>query len=183
MNARWYPASASRKRSSGGWVSLRQAMVVMPQWNADAIQPQCAVRRSSIGLVISAVFGFQSRTTTFGRPAELGTVRLCGFRSNIGRTASAACRQAVVDIRSLPGLARSSKGMSSLGCWGPALGPAMRLLRRAHDARIQVVRVQHMRRRGLAMWCGRGRARAIFMQALEEAGTDAGDDVREGLPG
>src|SRR6185312_14222586 len=96
VNARWYPASepsAKEKAKQAG--KPRQAIIVMPQWNADAFSHNalCTLfnRFGISALRLSKPFH------DIRRPAELERSDYA-VSSNIGRTL-AACRQAVVDIR------------------------------------------------------------------------------------
>jgi hypothetical protein len=91
VNARWYPASADSQKGKP-----KQAMIVMPQWNADAFSHNalCTLfNRSGI-----SALRLSKPYHDIRRPAELERSDYA-VSSNIGRTA-AACRQAVVDIRS-----------------------------------------------------------------------------------
>src|SRR5271170_5175251 len=99
VNARWYPAHPETQNGKP-----RQAIIVMPQWNADA-------------------FHHNALCTLFNR-FGISCLRLSkpyhAVRSNVGRTTQ-ACRQAVVDTRScLDWL--ESKGYEQFGGLGTSLG-------------------------------------------------------------
>lgn len=91
VNARWYPAPPGSHK--GG---TKQAIIVMPQWNADAFSHNalCSLfnRFGISALRLSKPYH------DIRRPAELERSDYA-VSSNIGRT-TAACRQAVIDIRS-----------------------------------------------------------------------------------
>ena len=90
VNARWYPAPAEKQAGKP-----KQAMIVMPQWNADAFSHNalCSLfnRFGISALRLSKPYH------DIRRPAELERSDYA-VSSNIGRTI-AACRQAVIDIR------------------------------------------------------------------------------------
>jgi len=90
VNARWYPAPQERMRGKP-----RQAMIVMPQWNADAFSHNilCSLfnRFGIAALRLSKPFH------DIRRPAEIERSDYA-VSSNIGRTIGAG-RQAVVDVR------------------------------------------------------------------------------------
>ena len=98
VNARWYPAesrvqSTGNTEGSGG--KPRQAMIVMPQWNADGFSHNilCSLfnRFGISALRLSKPFH------DIRRPAETERSDYA-VSSNIGRTIAAG-RQAVVDVR------------------------------------------------------------------------------------
>ena len=90
VNARWYPAPAHKDPARP-----KQAIVVMPQWNADAFSHNslCTIfnRMGVSALRLSKPYH------DIRRPTELERSDYA-VSANIGRTLS-ACRQAVVDIR------------------------------------------------------------------------------------
>src|SRR5579859_6524791 len=112
VNARWYPAAVSPKKGRP-----KQAMIVLPQWNADAFSHNalCTLfNRSGI-----SALRLSKPYHDIRRPAELERSDYA-VSSNIGRTA-AACRQAVVDIRCcLDWLAE--QGYEQFGVLGTSLG-------------------------------------------------------------
>ena len=133
VNARWYPAPAERQKGKP-----RQAMIVMPQWNADAFSHNalCALfnRFGISALRLSKPFH------DVRRPAELERSDYA-VSSNIGRTI-AACRQAVVDVRCcLDWL--ESQGYEQFGILGTSLGSCYAFIASAHDARLRVNAFNH----------------------------------------
>jgi dienelactone hydrolase len=133
VNARWYPAPAEKQRGKP-----KQAMIVMPQWNADAFSHNalCSLfnRFGISALRLSKPYH------DIRRPAELERSDYA-VSSNIGRTI-AACRQAVVDIRScLDWL--EQQGYEQFGILGTSLGSAYAFIATAHDSRIQVCAFNH----------------------------------------
>jgi dienelactone hydrolase len=133
VNARWYPAPAERQAGKP-----KQAILVMPQWNADAFSHNalCALfnRFGISALRLSKPYH------DIRRPAELERADYA-VSSNLGRTI-AACRQAVIDIRScLDWL--EQQGYEQFGILGTSLGSCYAFLAAAHDPRIQVAAFNH----------------------------------------
>ena len=132
VNARWFPA----KGSNGA--KPRQAMIVMPQWNADAFSHNALCK-------IFNRFGISCLRLSkpyhdIRRPAELERSDYA-VSANIGRTMS-ACRQAVVDIRCcLDWLER--QGYRQFGVLGTSLGSCYAFIAAAHDARLKVCAFNH----------------------------------------
>ena len=130
VNARWYPAAAAKTPTGA---RPKQAMIVMPQWNADAFSHNalCSMfnRFGISALRLSKPFH------DIRRPAELERSDYA-VSSNIGRT-MAACRQAVVDIRScLDWL--EQQGYEQFGVLATSLGSCYAFMAAAHDARLRV---------------------------------------------
>ena len=150
VNARWYSPAPDKLEGKP-----KQAIVVMPQWNADAFSHNvlCSLF-SRFGI---AALRLSKPYHDIRRPAELERSDYA-VSSNIGRTIS-ACRQAVVDIRCcLDWL--ESQGYEQFGILGTSLGSCYAFIASAHDVRLQVKpSITHPRR--LVTWCGRGRARGI----------------------
>ncbi|MDP9050142.1 MAG: hypothetical protein M3O31_05365, partial [Acidobacteriota bacterium] len=92
VNARWYPAAPEKQKPG----QPRQALIVMPQWNADAISHNalCSIAN---WLGVSAL-RLSKPYHDIRRPAEIERSDYA-MSANVGRTIS-ACRQAVADIRS-----------------------------------------------------------------------------------
>jgi hypothetical protein len=133
VNARWYPAPAEKMAGKP-----KQAMVVMPQWNADAFSHNalCSLfnRFGISALRLSKPYH------DIRRPAELERSDYA-VSSNIGRTL-AACRQAVVDIRScLDWL--EQQGYEQFGVLATSLGSCYGFLAAAHEPRLQVCAFNH----------------------------------------
>jgi hypothetical protein len=133
VNARWYPAPPEKMAGKP-----RQAIVVMPQWNADAFSHNVLCRLFN-RFGISAL-RLSKPYHDIRRPAELErSDYTCS--SNIGRTISAT-RQAVVDIRCcLDWL--EEQGYEQLGVLGTSLGSCYGFIAAAHDARLRVNAYNH----------------------------------------
>jgi len=159
VNARWYPASADSQKGRP-----KQAMIVMPQWNADAFSHNalCTLfNRSGI-----SALRLSKPYHDIRRPAELERSDYA-VSSNIGRTA-AACRQAVVDIRSCIDWLES-QGYEQFGVLGTSLGSCYAFIAAAHDPRIKVCAFNHA-----STWFGdvvwTGQSTRHIRAAFEEAG-------------
>ncbi len=159
VNARWYPAPDSP--GAGG--KPKQAIIVMPQWNADAISHNalCSLfnRFGISALRLSKPYH------DIRRPAELERSDYA-VSANVGRTI-AACRQAVVDIRScLDWL--EAQGFTQFGILGTSLGSCYAFIAAAHDPRLRVCAFNHASTWfGDVVWTGQStrHVRAAFEQA------------------
>ncbi|MDW5265718.1 MULTISPECIES: alpha/beta hydrolase family protein [Acidobacteriaceae] len=167
VNARWYPADAEKQVGKP-----KQAIIVMPQWNADAFSHNalCTLfnRFGISALRLSKPFH------DIRRPAELERSDYA-VSSNIGRTTE-ACRQAVVDIRScLDWL--ESQGYEQFGVLGTSLGSCYAFIAAAHDARLKVCAFNHA-----STWFGdvvwTGQSTRHVREAFEQAGLTQ-DTVRQ----
>ncbi|MBW4027739.1 MAG: alpha/beta hydrolase family protein [Acidobacteria bacterium] len=160
VNARWYPAPADKQRPG----KPKQAIIVMPQWNADAFSHNalCSLfnRFGISALRLSKPYH------DIRRPAELERSDYA-VSSNIGRTL-AACRQAVVDIRCcLDWL--EAQGYEQFGVLGTSLGSCYAFIAAAHDARLQVCAFNHASTSfGDVVWTGQSTRH--IRAALEDAG-------------
>jgi hypothetical protein len=159
VNARWYPAPEHKDPSRP-----RQAIIVMPQWNADAFSHNslCAVfnRMGISALRLSKPYH------DIRRPAELERSDYA-VSANIGRTIS-ACRQAVVDIRCCIDWLET-QGYEQFGVLGTSLGSCYAFLASAHDKRLRVNVFNHASTAfGDVVWAGQSTRH--IRQALEEAG-------------
>jgi dienelactone hydrolase len=133
VNARWYPAAEDRMQGRP-----RQAIIVMPQWNADAFSHNilCSLfnRFGISALRLSKPFH------DIRRPAEIERSDYA-VSSNIGRTVAAG-RQAVVDVRCcLDWL--EAQGYEQFGILGTSLGSCYAFIASAHDARVRVNAFNH----------------------------------------
>ena len=156
VNARWYPAS----RKAGP----RRALIVMPQWNADAFSHNALCR-------IFNRFGISCLRLSkpyhdIRRPAHLERSDYA-CSSNVGRTIS-ACRQAVVDVRScLDWL--ESQGYQQFGILGTSLGSCYAFIAAAHDPRLQICAFNHA-----STWFGdvvwTGQSTRHIRSAFQDAG-------------
>ena len=138
VNARWYPASPEKQRAVRLAGKPRQAIIVMPQWNADAFSHNalCALfnRFGISALRLSKPYH------DIRRPAELERSDYA-VSSNLGRTI-AACRQAVVDIRSCVDWLEQ-QGYEQFGVLGTSLGSCYAFIAAAMDPRLQVCAFNH----------------------------------------
>ena len=132
VNARWFPTKDRQGNSS------RKAVIVLPQWNADAFSHNslCAVmnRYGVSALRLSKPYH------DIRRPAELKRSDYA-VSANIGRTID-ACRQAVIDIRCCLDWLQS-QGYEQFGILGTSLGSCYAFIASAHDARLQVNAFNH----------------------------------------
>jgi len=131
VNARWYPATPKPGRP-------KQALIVMPQWNADAISHNALCE-------IANRFGVSALRLSkpyhdIRRPAELERSDYA-MSANIGRTLS-ACRQAVADIRSCMDWLET-QGYTQFGVLGTSLGSCYGFIAAAHDPRLRVCAFNH----------------------------------------
>jgi hypothetical protein len=145
VNARWYPADAAKQAGR-----KKQAIIVMPQWNADAFSHNalCTLfnRFGVSALRLSKPYH------DIRRPAELERSDYA-VSSNIGRTIS-ACRQAVVDIRSSIDWLES-QGYEQFGVLGTSLGSCYAFVAAAFDPRIRVCAFNHASTQfGDVVWTG-----------------------------
>lgn len=166
VNARWYPSPAEKQAGKP-----KQAMIVMPQWNADAF--------SHNGLcTIFNRFGISALRLSkpyhdIRRPAELERSDYA-VSSNIGRTIS-ACRQAVADIRSCIDWLEQ-QGYEQFGVLGTSLGSCYAFIAAAHDPRLRICAFNHA-----STWFGdvvwTGQSTRHIRASFEQEGLTQ-DDVR-----
>ena len=159
VNARWFPAPAHKDPARP-----KQAIVVLPQWNADAFSHNalCSLfnRMGVSALRLSKPYH------DIRRPTELERSDYA-VSANIGRTLS-ACRQAVVDIRCCVDWLEE-QGYEHFGVLGTSLGSCYAFLASAHDARIRVNAFNHASTAfGDVVWAGQSTRH--IRQGLEEAG-------------
>ena len=166
VNARWYPAQHKNKNKP------RQAMIVMPQWNADAFSHNALCElfnRFGISCLRLSKPYHDTR-----RPAELERSDYA-VSANIGRTIS-ACRQAVADIRSCIDWLES-EGFEQFGILGTSLGSCYAFIAAAMDPRLRVCAFNHA-----STWFGdvvwTGQSTRHIRAAFEDAGLTQ-DHVRE----
>nr|WP_263384974.1 alpha/beta hydrolase family protein [Granulicella arctica] len=158
VNARWYPAPAHKEPGRP-----KQAIIVMPQWNADAFSHNalCTMfnRFGVSALRLSKPYH------DVRRPLELERSDYA-VSSNIGRT-MAACQQAVVDIRSCIDWLET-QGYEDFGVLGTSLGSCYAFIAAAHDPRLKVCAFNHASTSfGDVVWTGQStrHVRAAFEQA------------------
>lgn len=133
VNARWYPAPAEKQQGKP-----RQAMIVMPQWNADAFSHN--VLCSLFNKFGVSALRLSKPFHDIRRPAELERSDYA-VSSNIGRDI-AACRQAVIDIRCCIDWLQE-QGYEQFGVLGTSLGSCYAFIAAAHDARLSVTAFNH----------------------------------------
>jgi hypothetical protein len=159
VNARWYPAPAHKDPKRP-----KQAIVVLPQWNADAFSHNalCAIFNK---FGVSAL-RLSKPYHDIRRPSELERSDYA-VSANIGRTIS-ACRQAVVDIRCCIDWLEE-QGYEHFGVLGTSLGSCYAFLASAHDKRIRVNAFNHASTAfGDVVWAGQSTRH--IRAGLEEAG-------------
>ena len=125
-------------------------MIVMPQWNADAFSHNVLCEMfNRFGISCSkAVEAVSRRAAAGGAGASDYAVS-----ANVGRTI-AACRQAVVDIRSCVDWLES-QGYEQFGVLGTSLGSAYGFIAAAMDPRIRVCAFNHASTQfGDVVWTG-----------------------------
>jgi dienelactone hydrolase len=129
--ARYFPESSTSGR--------RRAVLVLPQWNADA--------DGHVGLCrLMNRFGMSALRLSLPyhdarMPPELLRADYI-VSANVGRTL-AVCRQAVLDARMAIGWLRS-QSYESIGIMGTSLGSCLSLLTAAHEPAIKVAALNHI---------------------------------------
>ena len=119
--------------------AARRAVVVLPQWNADA--------GAHVGLSrLIARFGISALRLSLPyhdarMPPELHRADYI-VSANIGRTLQ-VCRQAVLDARRAVDWLRA-RGYERIGILGTSLGSCLALLTAAHDRRITAAALNHI---------------------------------------
>jgi hypothetical protein len=133
VHARYFPAEDSKRGTP------RRAVVMLPQWNADA--------DGHVGLGrLAARFGISALRLSLPyhdarMPAELRRADYI-VSANVGRTVH-ACRQAVVDARRAVGWL-ASRGYDRIGILGTSLGSCLAMLTAAHEPRIRAAAFNHI---------------------------------------
>jgi hypothetical protein len=159
VNARWYPAPEHNDPARP-----KQAIIVMPQWNADGFSHNslCTLfnRMGVSALRLSKPYH------DIRRPAELERADYA-VSANIGRTLS-ACRQAVVDIRCCLDWLQD-QGYEHFGVLGTSLGSCYAFLASTHDPRLRVNAFNHASTAfGDVVWAGQSTRH--IRQGVEEFG-------------
>jgi dienelactone hydrolase len=131
VRARYFPDDSDRGR--------RRAVVVLPQWNADA--------GGHVGLCqLLNKFGVSALRLSLPyhdarMPPELRRADYI-VSSNVGRTAQ-VCRQAVLDARrAIAWLA--GQGYESIGVLGTSLGSCLAMLTAAHEPLVKAAALNHI---------------------------------------
>jgi hypothetical protein len=159
VNARWFPAPAHKDPARP-----KQAIVVLPQWNADAFSHNALCRLFN-RMGVSAL-RLSKPYHDIRRPVELERSDYA-VSANIGRTLS-ACRQAVVDIRCCIDWLEE-QGYEHFGVLGTSLGSCYAFLASAHDKRIRVNAFNHASTAfGDVVWTGQSTRH--IREGLEQAG-------------
>lgn len=165
VNARWFPAPAEKTAGKP-----RQALIVMPQWNADAFSHNALCS-------LANKFGISALRLSkpyhdIRRPAELERSDYA-CSSNIGRTIS-SCRQAVVDIRSCIDWLET-QGYEQFGILATSLGSCYAFMAATHDPRIKVCAFNHASTSfGDVVWTGQSsrHIRAACEQVMQRETLD-----------
>jgi len=167
VNARWFPAPAHKDPDRP-----KQAIIVMPQWNADAISHNALCR-------IANRFGVSALRLSkpyhdIRRPRELERSDYA-MSANIGRTIS-SCRQGVADIRSCIDWLET-QGYTQFGVLGTSLGSCYAFIAAAHDPRLRICAFNHA-----STWFGdvvwEGQSTRHVRAGFEQAGLTQ-DQVRQ----
>ncbi len=164
VNARWFPASTAQQEKFRRFGKPRQAMIVMPQWNADAFSHNALCTLfNRFGI---SCLRLSKPYHDIRRPNELERSDYA-VSANIGRTIS-ACRQAVVDIRSCIDWLQS-QGYEQFGILGTSLGSCYAFIAAAHELRLKVCAFNHA-----STWFGdvvwTGQSTRHVREAFEHAG-------------
>jgi dienelactone hydrolase len=167
VNARWYPAHPESQNGKP-----KQAIIVMPQWNADAFSHNALCTLfNRFGI---SCLRLSKPYHDIRRPAELERSDYA-VSANVGRTTE-ACRQAVVDIRSCIDWLQS-QGYEHFGVLGTSLGSCYAFIAAAFDPRLQVCAFNHA-----STWFGdvvwTGQSTRHIRAAFEDAGLTQ-DQVRQ----
>jgi dienelactone hydrolase len=168
VNARWYPTPTAKQQPG----RPKQAIIVMPQWNADAISHNalCSLfnRFGISALRLSKPYH------DIRRPAELERSDYA-MSANIGRTIS-SCRQAVADIRGCVDWLET-QGYTQFGVLGTSLGSCYGFIAAAHDPRLRICAFNHA-----STWFGdvvwEGQSTRHVRAGFEQAGLTQ-DEVRQ----
>ena len=129
--ARYFPETSPRGR--------RRAVLVLPQWNADA--------DGHVGLCrLMNRFGLSALRLSLPyhdarKPPELTRADYI-VSANIGRTIT-ACRQAVLDARQAIAWLHA-QGYESIGIMGTSLGSCLSMLTAAHEPLVNVAALNHI---------------------------------------
>src|SRR6266851_2501573 len=150
----------------------KQAMIVMPQWNADAFSHNALCTLfNRFGI---SCLRLSKPYHDIRRPAELERSDYA-VSANVGRTTE-ACRQAVVDIRSCVDWLQQ-QGYEQFGVLGTSLGSCYAFIAAAFDPRLQVCAFNHA-----STWFGdvvwTGQSTRHIRAAFEQAGLTQ-DQVRQ----
>ena len=136
VRARYFAAARPRAASRG---AARRAVIVLPQWNADAgahVALSRLIARFGVSALRLSLPYHDARM-----PPELHRADYI-VSANIGRTLQ-VCRQAVLDARRAVDWLRA-RGYERIGILGTSLGSCLALLTAAHDPRITAAALNHI---------------------------------------
>ncbi|MGH9903648.1 MAG: RcgR family putative quorum lactone hydrolase, partial [Pyrinomonadaceae bacterium] len=137
--ARFFPAHENR-RGGRGRRGARRAVVVLPQWNADAESHaelcRLLARMGVAALRVTLPYHEERRPPEIERADHL-------VSSNIGRTLQ-SMRQAVLDTRAAVRWLREHEGYDRVGVVGTSVGSCIGFLAFVHDASIAVGVFNHV---------------------------------------
>ena len=131
VHALYFPAS--------GRLAGRRAVVVLPQWNADAgshVALSRLIARAGISSLRLSLPYHDRRM-----PPELHRADYI-VSANVGRTLQ-VCRQAVLDARRAVHWL-SARGYERIGILGTSLGSCLAMLTAAHEPRIRAAALNHI---------------------------------------
>ena len=131
VQARWFPDRSLRGR--------RRAVLVLPQWNADAdghVGLCRLLNRFDISALRLSLPYHDARM-----PPELTRADYI-VSANVGRTAQ-VCRQAVLDARRAIGWLHA-EGYESIGILGTSLGSCLSMLTTAHEPLVKAAALNHI---------------------------------------
>ena len=137
--ARFFPEQPPKSASKSGGETVRRAVVVLPQWNADALSHVALCR-------VLNRFGMATLRLTLPyheerRPASLERADFL-VSPNVGRTLQ-SMRQAVVDTRAAVAWLRA-QGYERVGVAGTSIGSCTAFLAFVHDERIDAGVFNHV---------------------------------------
>src|SRR3954462_9369846 len=134
VNARWFPPNPKKLKTG----RKKRAVIVLPQWNSDAISHNALCGAFSYFGIASLRLSMPYHDIRM--PAELKRADYA-VSANIGRTIDAT-RQAVIDIRCCIDWLEQ-QGYEEFGILGTSLGSCYAFLASAHDERIRVNAFNH----------------------------------------
>src|SRR3954471_8586338 len=129
VNARWFPPNLKKVKAG----RKKRAIIVLPQWNSDAISHNALCGAFSYFGIASLRLSMPYHDIRM--PAELSRADYA-VSANVCRTIDAT-RQAVIDIRCCFDWLEQ-QGFDRLGIIGTSLGSCYAFLASTHDPRIRV---------------------------------------------
>lgn len=133
-NARWFPENPKSARHA----APKRAVVVLPQWNSDALGHNGLCRLLNYFGIAALRLSMPYHDVR--RPAELERADYA-VSANVGRTIAAA-RQGITEIRCcLDWL--EMQGYESMGVLGTSLGSCYAFIASAHDQRLRANAFNH----------------------------------------